>query len=244
MVLLGFLVANSCFAEAKKSAPAVLLVIASQDFFYREYNDPREELEKAGYKVVVASAAKTCRPHEGTGQGNSSGEVQADLSITQAKAEDYAAIVFAGGWGSSMYQYAFEGSYQNGAYNGDRKIKEAANKLINEMLAEKKPVVGICHGVSVLAWARVKGESPLSGKRVAAATVNGPAGRFKIAALNGHSRAHAEANGARLVPSQSIGDPQTAADDVAVDGLIVTAENDQSARECGKVLAKLLSEKK
>ena len=34
------------------------------------------------------------------------GNVRPDLALSDVKAEDYSAIVFVGGWGSSMYQYS------------------------------------------------------------------------------------------------------------------------------------------
>ena len=39
------------------------------------------------------------------------GNVRPDLALSDVKAEDYSAIVFVGGWGSSMYQYDFPGDY-------------------------------------------------------------------------------------------------------------------------------------
>ena len=55
-------------------------------------------------------------------------------------------------------------------------IKEAANRLIGDFVRQDKFVGGICHGVSVLAWARVDGRSPLAGKRAVAPQRSGPAG--------------------------------------------------------------------
>ena len=76
-----------------------------------------------------------------------------------------------GGWGASSYQYAFEGTYHNSAYRPQRTVTRAVNTLINDFVAQDKPVGAVCHGVTVLAWARVDGASPLK-ERV----VVGPAG--------------------------------------------------------------------
>ena len=64
-----------------------------------------------------------------------------------------------------MYQSAFQGSYSNPAYNGDRTVKASVNKLINSFIQQDKYVAALCHGTSVLAWARVNNRSVLAGKR-------------------------------------------------------------------------------
>ncbi|WP_145049910.1 DJ-1/PfpI family protein [Lignipirellula cremea] len=223
---------------------SVLLVIANTDFFYREYAEPRQELERAGFRVVVGAGRKgACTPHNGSGQ-TGSGVVQADIALADVDAADYRAIMFSGGWGSSMYQFAFPGEYINRAYNGDRQTKAAANRLINEFIAQDKIVGALCHGVSVLAWARVDGKSPIAGKNVVAPTRDGPAGVYSPGAgrTQPSSRWNEEANGARLSPPQSIGNPRSSIDDVLVDGKIITGEDDIAARQFGVVLARMLSE--
>lgn len=240
---------NSSAKVATKSAtsagraPRVLLVIANQHFFYREYSEPKQELERAGIAVEVAAGRKSpCRPHQGTGEGADGGVVNPDLAIADADASRYDAILFSGGWGSSMYQFAFQGSYQNTAYNGERSVKEAVNKLINSFIQQDKYVCALCHGTTVLAWARVNGRSPLAGKQATGPTIVGPAGNYP-----GHrgssppnSRWHAETNGARMVAPNSVGDQSTLADDVVIDGKIMTGQDDPTAREMGRQLARAL----
>ena len=51
---------------------------------------------------------------------------------------------------------------------------------------------------------------------------------------------HAEANGALQLPADSIGDPNTAADDVLVDDRIVLGQDYDSATAFGQVLAQQL----
>ena len=48
--------------------------------------------------------------------------------------------------------------------------------------------------------------------------------------------------GATLVAPYSIGDITTASDDVVVDGLLITAQNQFSAQEAGRKLVELLAE--
>ncbi len=222
----------------------VLIVIANQDFFYREYGDPRRELERAGFQVVVGAGRRgVCRPHPSSGQ-NGEGAVRAEIALSEVKADDYEAIMFSGGWGSSMYQYAFTGTYSNRVYNGNRQIKIAANRVINDFLKQKKYVGALCHGVSVLAWARVNNRSPLAGKRVCAPQRSGPAGVYFGRQSQPPSRWNAQVNGARLLPAGSIGNRSTPADDVTVDGNIITGEDDRSSRHFGQTLARLLQSKK
>jgi putative intracellular protease/amidase len=231
-------------SSAPKSAKRILLVIANHHFFYREYHDPREELERAGIQVTVAAGRRgVCRPHPGSGEGDDGGVVRAELALSEVDVDDFDAILFAGGWGASMYQFAFTGRYDEATYNGDRITKQHANRLINEFLAQKKHVAALCNGTSVLAWARVNGRSPLEGKLVCAPTREAAAGIYNGRRAQPSCRWHAEQNGARLSPAGSIGNPSTPADDVAVDGLILTGEDDPSAREMGRKLVELLQPK-
>ena len=206
---------------APAAAPKpVLLVIANRDFYYQEYADTRRGLEERGVAV----------------QGADGGVVTPDVAIADADAADYSAIVFVGGWGASSYQYAFSGTYSNAAYNGAVSVERATNDLINDFVAQDKYVAGICHGVSVLAWARVDGASPIAGKTVSAYGQSAPGfGGATQDQLT--TRWHVESNGARMVASGSVGNPYTAADDVIVDGKIITAENYDSALAFGRTIA-------
>lgn len=229
---------NSPLASGKR----IVIILANQDFFYREYGDPREELERAGIRVTVAAGRRgMCRPHQGSGEGPDGGGVQAQLALSEVKAADFDAILFSGGWGASAYQFAFEGRYSNPVYNGERSIKVEANRLINEFIAANKPVAALCNGVSVLAWARVNGQSPLRGKKVCAPVRQAAAGVYNGRQSQPSCRWHPEANGAILSPPGAVGNPATNADDVMVDGLIITGEDDPSAREMGRVLARVLN---
>ncbi len=221
----------------------VLLVIADQrDFYYQEYNDTRISLEAAGLEVdVAATTTAPSTPHANSGQGSGSGIVLPELRLDSVQADDYSAIVFVGGWGSSMYQYAFPGTYQNSLYNGDPATRTVVNELINDFVAQDKYLAGICHGVTVLTWARVDGESPVSGHHVVVPWLGSPAGSYNGQAFwNGQllQNVQATANGATTPAySGAIGDPTTAADDVWVDGRIITAENYDSAAMFGRVIA-------
>lgn len=244
------------------SPSPVLMVIANQDFYYREYADTRQSLEAAGLDVVVAaSTTQTAVPHGNSGQGWMSGEVVPDLALATADASDYSAIVFVGGWGSSMYQYAYndpnldgvtDNFYANDLYNGDDNLsdgtiaatKVAVNELINDFVAQDKYVAGLCHGVTALAWARVDGVSPLDGKRVAVPlTVGSPAQFYdgewrEFMDIRGQYQQVLDNGGLANPVSGQYGDPTTVADDVIVDGRIITGENYDSAAHFGTVIAR------
>ena len=220
----------------------VLIVVANHHFFYREYGDPRQELERAGIRVTVAAGRKgLCRPHDGSGQGSDGGLVQADLALADVKAKDFDAILFSGGWGASAYQYAFNGRYNDPPYNGDKAVKADVNRVINEFVKQDKFVCALCNGVSVLAWARVDGKSLLAGKRVCAPVREAPPGTYNGRPGQPSCRWHPESNGAILSPAGAIGQPANPADDVLVDGKIITGEDDVSAREMGRRIVEVLT---
>lgn len=222
-----------------ETPPPVLMVIANQDFYYQEYADTRASLEAAGLEVVVAATTtETATPHANSGQGDGSGHVTPDLALSDANADDYSAIVFVGGWGAASYQYAFEGTYNNGSYNSTEELKSTVNDLINDFVDQDKYVSAICHGVSVLAWARVDGVSPISGKTVSAWANTSPGSDTAFHT----TRQEIEYNGGSMVQSGSIGDPTTATDDVIVDGRIITAENYDSAAMFGQVLGDAIND--
>ena len=213
----------------------VLMVIANQDFYHREYYETRASLEAAGLEVVVAAATtQTATPHAISVVPGRQPNVDPDLALSDANADDYSTIVFVGGYGAASYQYANESTYDNPVYEGVDEVKAIVNDLINDFVAQDKPLAAICNGVTVLAWARVDGVSPIDGHTVASWAEYLPSadgGQVQV------TRDQIEANGARQVSSGSIGDPTTVEDDVIVDGNIITAENYDSAYAFGAVLA-------
>lgn len=225
------------------NALPVLMVIADDhDFYYQEYGDTRASLEAAGVEVdVAATTLSPSTPHANSGQGTAPGIVVPDLTLAEANADDYSAILFVGGWGSSMYQYDFPGDYDNNHYDGDLVTKEIVNDLIGDFAEQDKYVTAICHGVTVLAWARVDGESPLNGKQTTAHYIGSPAvfyngqhyGYYQLSAYE----QIVENGGLANTVSGQYGDPNTVADDVIVDGRIITAENYDAAALFGQIVA-------
>lgn len=228
----------------------VLMVIADQrDFFYQEYGDTKLSLEEAGLSVqVAATTTNPSWPHSGSGQGASSGMVVPDLPLSAVDASDYSAIVFVGGWGSSMYQYAVNGNYYDAHYNGNPATKAIVNDLINDFIDQDKYVTAICHATTVLAYARVDGVSPIAGKNVTTpqggATAGGGPGVFLDGVNYNYfelaQRTMMEWNGGIVADAMSIGETDSSWDDVVVDGKIITAQDNISAREFGRVIGEHL----
>jgi putative intracellular protease/amidase len=196
-------------ATAASSPQPVLLVIANQDFYYRDYAAVRSGLQARGLEVVVAAGEARLAQPQRAGGGLA---VQPDRALSNVDAGDYSAIVFVGGWGASAYQYAFGGTYANSAYRPRRATAQSVNTLINEFILDDKPVAAISHGVTTAGG--------LPGFRFDG--VDFPDAEAPV-------RSQIEWNGATMLTSGSIGNPLTTADDVIVDGRIITAENHDSA---------------
>ncbi|MCC9602514.1 DJ-1/PfpI family protein [Stieleria sp. JC731] len=225
---------NDSSASADGPSP-VLMVISNQDFWYQDYADTRASLEAAGLEVVVAATTtEVARPHARSGQGSDGGFVVPDLALSDANANDFSAIVFSGGWGMAQYQYGFEGTYHNSAYNGTRDLKVVVNDLVNAFVEQDKHVAAVCYGVSVLAFADVDGESLLQDRTVTAWNGAAPGAD----GVGESSRGQIERQGATMLPANSIGDTSTSTDDVFIDGKIITAQNYNSASYFGTVVAR------
>ncbi len=130
-----------------KRTGRVLMVLASRDFWFSDYISPRSVLEKRGLRVTVASSTREpCVPdprHPDQPQ-----PVRPDILLSEAKAEDYDAVIFCGGKGVLS------------EYCSGRPYAADAQRLIHQMLAADKWVTAVCGGPAVLADAGV-----LRGKR-------------------------------------------------------------------------------
>lgn len=224
-------------ASAAFAAPQpVLLVVANRDFHHADYAATRASLEARGLAVVVAAGEVRAAVPQAVGPGSL---VQPDLALSRARANDYAAIVFVGGWGASSYQFSFPGTYDEPAYRPQPAVVREVNRLVNEFIALDKPVAAICHGVTVLAWARVEGTSPLQGRVVVGPAGGTPAFRFRnlrVPDAEQPARWQIEMNGATMLTAGSVGNPMTSTDDVVVDGRIITAENWDAAPRFAELL--------
>jgi len=75
----------------------VLLIIAEQNFRDEELLNTKAELEKAGFSTTIASKSM------GIKKGMLGATANAELSLSEVKVDDYRAVVFIGGQGSSQY---------------------------------------------------------------------------------------------------------------------------------------------
>lgn len=213
----------------------VLVVIANHDFDYAEYAAVRASLEALGLAVTVVAGDLCPAMPQDPGVDM---PVRPQHALSDVRSAGYSALVFVGGWGASAYQYAFMGTYSNPAYRPGRQVAREANRLICEFVAEDKPVAGVGDGVTVLAWARVDGSSPLRDRAVAGSTRGGPGFRFA-----GHeyrdtevpARSHFEINGVTLPPAAA------PVDDARIDGRFVTAGNHLAAERFARLLAQSIA---
>ena len=74
-----------------------LLVIPSKNFRDEELSYTQEELERAGIETVIAGKSTD------TATGMLGGTAQPEVALSDAKAEDYDAVVFIGGSGAAAY---------------------------------------------------------------------------------------------------------------------------------------------
>lgn len=242
LLLVAIAAGMTLTATASAAHPMpVLMVLANQDFHYAEYAATRASLEARGLAVVVAAGESRPAQPQGAGAGRA---VQPNLALEQASEGRYSAIVFVGGWGASSYQYAFSGTYQNAAYRGQPAVTREVNRLIEQFSSAGKPIAGISHGVTVLAWARVDGSSPLDGRVVVGPASGTPAFRLRgIDYPNAEqpARWQVEMNGAAMLTSGSVGNPMSTTDDVWVDGRIITAESHDASGRFAEVLAQSIA---
>ena len=71
----------------------ILMVVAPIGFQDLEYGHPREELEKAGFNIKIASL------QPGIAQGVFGAQAKIDLLISEVNVNDFDAVIFVGGGG-------------------------------------------------------------------------------------------------------------------------------------------------
>jgi protease I len=115
--------------ETEYKGKKILLVIAQEQFRDEECFIPKQLFEAAGVKVTVAAEST------GTAKGMLGGTIKPDITISDARINEYDAIVISGGSGSRKYLW-------------DNK---ALQTLVMEADAMKKVVSAICISPVVLA---------------------------------------------------------------------------------------------
>lgn len=114
-----------------------VMILATDGFEQSELVKPKAKLEEAGYDTVVVS------PKDGKIKGWKKGDwgdkVKVDLTLDEAEAAEFDALLIPGG-----------------QINPDKlRLEEKAVQLVKDFVAAGKPVAAICHGPWLLVEADV-----------------------------------------------------------------------------------------
>lgn len=122
-----------------------VLIVATDGFENSELFKPKQALEAAGATVHLASPKTD--PIQGETKGEKADTITPDLTLADAKATDYDALLLPGGVG-----------------NPDKlRMDEDAVRLAKEFAAADKPIAAICHAPWLLITAElVKGRTMTS----------------------------------------------------------------------------------
>ena len=120
-----------------KIADAKILIMATDGFEESELFGPRAILKGRGAEVLLASPSLT--PIQATVRDDPGRTIRPDLTIAEAKAQDFDALVLPGG-----------------VINPDAlRTNRFAVELVQAFVAARKPVAAICHGPWLLVEADV-----------------------------------------------------------------------------------------
>jgi serine/threonine protein kinase len=114
--------------------PTVLYVLPQQNLWWPDFDPPRDALERANIRVVVASSTMD---DIRAGQN----VVQVDLLLSDADARDYDMVLFGGAPDPD----------RNMEFVYDDAHRQTATDFINNMLRGGKHVATVCNGTGVLA---------------------------------------------------------------------------------------------
>lgn len=117
--------------------PKRVMILATDGFEQSELTGPKERLEQAGFDtVVVAPKDGEIKGWQHTDWGD---PVKVDLTLDEAEAADFDALLLPGG-----------------QMNPDKlRMEEKAVRIAKEFVAAGKPVAAICHGPWLLVEADV-----------------------------------------------------------------------------------------
>jgi protease I len=116
---------------------ARILIMATDGFEESELFGPRAILRERGAEVLLASPSLT--PIQATVRDDPGRTIKADLTIAEARVQDFDALVLPGG-----------------VINPDAlRTNKFAVELVRAFVAAKKPVAAICHGPWLLVEANV-----------------------------------------------------------------------------------------
>src|SRR5690606_2194779 len=129
----------------RKPMPQRVMIIATDGFEQSELEKPKAALEDADYEAVVVS------PEEGQIKGWDAGDwgrpVVGDLTLDEAEAADFDALLLPGG-----------------QINPDKlRLEDKAVQLVRDFCEAGKPVAAICHGPWLLVEADVLDNKTVTG---------------------------------------------------------------------------------
>ena len=122
-----------------------IMILATDGFEQSELEKPKANLEEAGYETVVVSPESgQIKGWDKTDWGN---KVDVDMTLADADASDFDALVLPGG-----------------QINPDKlRLEEKAVQIVKDFVAGGKPVAAICHGPWLLVEAdAVRGKTVTS----------------------------------------------------------------------------------
>lgn len=121
----------------------ILILIAFKDYQDYEYGAPKEIFEAAGFEVATASWAK------GEAQGAFGATTKVDILVSEAKIDDYDAVIFIGG--SGAYDYFENADYKRLAWDAVKTEKLLGAICIAPLFLAK---IGILKGKKSTVWNR------------------------------------------------------------------------------------------
>lgn len=110
----------------------ILIVISPKNFRDEELFETKDEIEKAGYKTIIASTIK------GTCYGSKGGYATSEITLENVETKNYDGVVYIGGEGSRLF-------FEN----------ETALRIVKEMNSQEKIVGAICIAPVIIAKAGI-----------------------------------------------------------------------------------------
>jgi protease I len=132
LLTLSMIVALPASGFAGPKGKKALFIIAAKDFQEQEFSRPFSALSKEGVAITVASTVS------GQATGTNGARARVDIQLSEARVDDFDAIVFIGGPGASQYV-----------------DDPLAHSLAQDGIKKKKLVAAICMGPLILAKAGI-----------------------------------------------------------------------------------------
>lgn len=217
---------------------AVLMVVTSHDridadhatgLWFEEFAIPYGKFREAGYRVVVASPrggdtpidARSLENYQPSAANESAkaalrGTQELDASVT---AGEFAAVFFPGGHGTMF----------------DLPDNPQVQRLVREFAEADKVIASVCHGPACLVGVMLKdGTAFVKGRKVTAFTDSEERAVQLDEAMPFLLESRLREQGASFVPAADW------ADNIVVDGKLVTGQNPQSSGSAADAVIRLL----